>query len=112
MPTPNRPLPQNKYPEQYMGNSSFDEDFGVNTVESLGFDGRGLQRTLADSLTIRLVEDGTTMYIALAKPGTATTDAYWQCIKLDTSAGVVLTYADGDADFNNTANNLASLSYS
>lgn len=36
--TPNRPLSQNKYPLQYMGNTSFDEDFGVNAVEVLGFD--------------------------------------------------------------------------
>jgi hypothetical protein len=37
MPTPNRPASQNKYPEQYMGNTSFDEDFGVNTVEILSY---------------------------------------------------------------------------
>jgi len=32
---PNRPPSQNKYPEQYMQNTSFDEDFGVNAVEAL-----------------------------------------------------------------------------
>ena len=35
MPIPNRPLSQNKYSEQNMGNTSFDEDFGVNAVENL-----------------------------------------------------------------------------
>lgn len=38
MPTPNRPKSQTKYTPQYMGNSSFDEDFGVNTVEKLVYD--------------------------------------------------------------------------
>lgn len=35
MPTPNRPASQTKYTEQNMGNTSFDEDFGVNAVEGL-----------------------------------------------------------------------------
>lgn len=38
MATPNRPLSQNKYTEQNMGNTSFDEDFGVNAVEPLAYD--------------------------------------------------------------------------
>lgn len=33
MTVPNRPLGQTKYSEQNMGNTSFDEDFGVNAVE-------------------------------------------------------------------------------
>lgn len=35
MAVPNRPNSQNKYSEQNMGNTSFDEDFGVNAVETL-----------------------------------------------------------------------------
>lgn len=38
MATPNRPLSQNQYTEQNMGNTSFDEDFGVNAVEIVGHD--------------------------------------------------------------------------
>ncbi len=38
MATPNRPASQNKYTEQNMGNTSFDEDFGVNAVEIIGYD--------------------------------------------------------------------------
>jgi len=37
MPVPNRPKSQAKYSEQNMGNTSFDEDFGVNAVENLTF---------------------------------------------------------------------------
>lgn len=42
MPTPNRPLSQNKYTLQNMGNSSFDEDYGINAVEVLNFDPNGV----------------------------------------------------------------------
>mgnify|MGYP003395563527 CR=1 FL=1 len=33
-----RPASQNKYTPQNMGNTSFDEDYGVNAVETLVFD--------------------------------------------------------------------------
>jgi hypothetical protein len=38
MAVPNRPLGQTKYTEQNMGNTSFDDDFGVNAVEILEYD--------------------------------------------------------------------------
>jgi hypothetical protein len=44
-----RPLGQTKYSVQNMGNSSFDEDFGVNTVEIVGFDGTVLRRVSLDT---------------------------------------------------------------
>lgn len=51
MATPNRPASQNKYSEQYMQNSSFDEDFGENTVEVMGYDSINnvLRRLLLDT---------------------------------------------------------------
>ena len=58
MATPNRDPSQNKYPEQYMMNTSFDEDFGVNTVEHLGYDGVNLQRMAADALATKITVDG------------------------------------------------------
>jgi len=41
-----------------------------------------------------------------------TTTAAWQARKIDTSSGVVITWADGDANFDNVATDLTSLSYS
>lgn len=112
MPTPNRPLSQNKYTEQNMGNTSFDEDFGVNAVETLGFDGQNLQRTNADGLAVKVTESGTTTYVALAAPGTTQATAKWQCKKIDESSGTVITFADGNSNFDNAASDLTALTYS
>jgi hypothetical protein len=112
MATPNRPLSQNKYPEQYMQNTSFDEDFGVGTTEPLGYDGSALQRTIADSMAVKTTTSGSVTYIALASPGTAQATAKWQVRKVDTTSGVVITWCDGDANFDNVATDLTLLSYS
>jgi hypothetical protein len=112
MPVPNRPKAQQKYSEQYMGNTSFDEDFGVNTVEQLGYDGVALQRAIADSMALKVTVSGTITYIGVAAPGTAQSTAKWQCKKIDTTTGVVITWADGNADFDNTSTDLTALTYS
>lgn len=61
------------------------------------------------------VDDTTTadvVYIGNAPIGSASGASVWQIKKLDTSSGVVTTWADGDALFNNVWDNRASLSYS
>lgn len=108
---PNRPLSQNKYSEQNMQNTSFDEDFGVNTFESLGFDGTSLQRMNADAVAMKMTTVGSVTYLAIAAPGTAQSSAKWQCLKMDETSGLIVTYADGDADYNNVATDLTSLVY-
>src|SRR3990172_10650651 len=112
MATPNRPLAQNKYSEQYMGNTSFDEDFGVNTVEPLGFDGVNLQRMLGDSLAMKFTESGTVTYICRAAPGTTQATAKWQVFKIDDTTSTIISFADGNANFDNVATDLTSLTYS
>lgn len=111
MATPNRPLSQNKYSEQNMLNTSFDEDFGVNAVETLGYDGTSLQRLNASNMAVKVTVDGTNTYLALAAPGTAQATAKWQARKIDTSSGVVITWADGNSNFDNTSTDLTSLTY-
>lgn len=54
----------------------------------------------------------TVTYVGKADPGTATSSALWQIQKIDTSSGTVITWADGDGDFDNEWDNRASLSYS
>ena len=117
MATPNRPAAQNKYPEQYMGNSSFDETYGVNTVEVLGFDGVNLQRLNASSLSLRIERDGSSnpIYLGIASPGTPTSSSLWQIRKLTFDGGnnvTAIQFAGGTANFNSVWDDRASLSYS
>lgn len=112
MPTPNRPLSQNKYPEQYMDNSSFDEDFGINMVGIVGYDGQTMQRTTADAVAVKVTVSGSITYVGIAAPGTTQATAKWQCKKIDESSGTVVTFADGNASFDNTATDLTALTYS
>jgi len=67
----------------------------------------------ATAYATRLEEVSSTLsYIGDAVPGTATATAAWRVKRLDTSAGVVLTYADGNANFDNTWDGRAGFSYS
>ena len=113
MPTPNRPLSQNKYSEQNMQNTSFDEDFGVITNEGLGYDGTSLQRLAADALATKITVSGSYTYIGLAAPGTAQATAKWQCKRIydDGEGTTVITWADGNPDFDNTSTDLTALTY-
>lgn len=58
---------------------------------------------------------GSITYIGEALPGTATSTAAWRIKRLDESDSIVeliITWADGNDNFDNTWNNRASLSYS
>ena len=54
----------------------------------------------------------TVTYIGNAATGTATSAATWQVKKIDDSSGTVITWADGNANFDNIFDNRAALSYS
>jgi len=98
--------------EQAIQNSSFDPEFGVLVVGLLGYDGANLVRQSADTLAMKMTVVGSVTYIAVAAPGTAQATAKWQVKKLDETSGLVITYADGDAEFDNVATDLTALSYS
>ena len=108
---PTRP-PQAKHSEQNILNDSFDEDFGVSTIQGLGYDGVNLQRSIADSLATKVTVSGSVTYIGISAPGTAQDTAKWQCKKIDETSGTVITWADGDANFDNVATDLTALTYS
>ena len=108
----NRSVPGIKNSEQNILNWSFDEEFGVLTSEGLGYDGRSLQRTNADNMATKLTEVGSVTYLGLAAPGTAQGTAKWQARKIDTTSGIVITWADGNANFDNEATDLTALTYS
>ena len=61
---------------------------------------------------IKITEAGSYTYIAYAPPGTAESSAGWKVIRIDESAGMRVTYADGNENFDNVATDLTALSYS
>lgn len=99
------------YTNQYMDNWSFDDTYKQNTVGILGFDGQSLQRLNSSNMALKVTVDGTNTFLALAAPGTSQSSALWQCRKIDTSTGVVITWADGNSNFDNVSSDLAALTY-
>lgn len=62
---------------------------------------------------LRLDEASATVtYVGEAAIGSATASAVWRIKKLDSTSGLVITWADGDELFDNVWDNRASLSYS
>lgn len=51
-------------------------------------------------------------YIGKSIPGTSNASAVWQIQKMDETTGIVITWADGNSNFDNIWNNRTSLSYS
>jgi len=92
--------------------ASYDEDFDVLAFERLGYDGAALQRVSSDNVALKVTVSGDITYVGIAAPGTAQSTAKWQCKKIDETSGVVVTWADGNADFDNVATDLTALSYS
>lgn len=54
----------------------------------------------------------TIAYLGKALPGTLTSEALWRVSKINTTSGVITTWADGNSNFDNIWDNRASLSYS
>lgn len=51
-------------------------------------------------------------YVGKASTGTATASALWQIKKIDETSGMIITWADGNASYDNVWNNRTSLIYS
>ena len=101
--------------EQSVLNNSYDELFQILAFMNVEWDGgNGLFRKQSSNVAMRLDNTTTanTIYIGKAPIGSVTSGAVWQIFKLDTSSGLIKTWADGDSAFDNVWNNRASLSYS
>lgn len=98
--------------EQYLLNSSFDPDTGVLVVMPVGFDGVSAVKQPSQSVAMKVTQSGDITYMAFAAPGTAQGTAKWQVKKIDASGGIVTTWADGNANFDNIATDLTTLDYS
>lgn len=93
-------------------NDSWDDDFHTLVVQKVGYDGQSVQRMPADALAQKVTVVGNATYVAIAAPGTAQGTAKWQVKKIDTTTGTVITFADGDCEFDNIATDLTALTYS
>lgn len=63
---------------------------------------------------MRVVVDGSTMYVGVATVGTATSDPHWQIKRVvtGTDGSVTVTWADGNDFFDNVLDDCATLVYS
>lgn len=98
---------------QEIANLSLDETYNISYSEPVGYDGQNLQRLVADALATKVTTVGSITYVGIAAPGTAQGTAKWQCKKIDESVDgtLVITWADGNSGFDNTATDLTALTY-
>lgn len=54
----------------------------------------------------------TITYVGEAEPGTSAASALWRIKRLDSTSGLLVTWADGDSDFDKVWNDRATYSYS
>lgn len=103
---------QTKHSEQNILNNVYDTLLRSLAVTQMGYTGQGTQATVGQSMALKLTTGTNVVYLAIAAPGSNQSSAVWQARKIDTSSGVVITWADGDASFDNVATDLTALSYS
>jgi len=90
-----------------------DKTFGVKRVKSFESDGTNLITPTSKLVAKKITVSGDNTYIAIAPIGTAQATAGWQAKKIAVSGGTtVITWADGNANFDNIATDLTSLNYS
>lgn len=67
-----------------------------------------------DYYAMKIVESGDLTYICTAAPGTALATAKWQCKLIDesTAGTTLITWADGNLNFDNVATDPTGLTYS
>lgn len=109
-----------KYTSQHIDNQSFDETLQMRVTELIGADGvlknpatEEKQDALIGNYALKL-DDTTTAnvtYVGKAVPGSSGASAVWQVKRIDESSGMVITWADGNALFDNSWDNRVSLTY-
>lgn len=99
--------------EQTILEKVYDTVYKALSIQNYGYDGVRLQRDPAKAMSKKITVSGDNTYIGLAAPGTAQGTDKWQCKKIAVSgATTTITWADGDANFDNIATDLTSLTYS
>lgn len=67
---------------------------------------------LQNNYAVRTETSGSVTYVGKAEVGSASSSAKWQIQKIDETSGTVITWADGNALFDNIWDDRATLSYS
>jgi hypothetical protein len=100
--------------EQIILEKVYDTVLKALVIAQYGYDGQSFQRMTAEAMNRKIVKVGSVTYIAQAAPGTAESTAKWQAYMVDSSVEgtTLITWADGDANFDNVATNLSGLTYS
>lgn len=102
-----------RYSEQTILEKVFDAVNKLLAIKSYGYDGQNYQVNKSENLNSKITVVGSDTYIGVAAPGTAQATAKWQCKKVSESGGTTtITWADGNASFDNVATDLTSLTYS
>lgn len=99
--------------EQKVLNRAFDKTKQAIAVAGVETDGTNELYKVSSLVAKKITASGDDTYIATAPIGTAQASALWQVKKISTSGDdTTITWADGDAEFNNVATNLSALTYS
>lgn len=94
-------------------NRSYDPQLDLIAVETMEFDPSGAaKRKTTGNLALKVTVSGAITYVAEAAIGTAQSAASWRVKKVDTTSGTVVTWCDGNDNFDNVATDLTALSYS
>lgn len=102
-----------EFSEQTILNRSYDRGTSALGTENLSYDGSGnLQRDISKNVATKITTSGNITYIAKATIGSLQSAAVWQAKSVDSTTGVIITWADGNANFDNIATDLTALTYS
>jgi len=99
--------------EQEAVNIGWDNTFDVPVTLPVESDGTNIRRAQTKLMAVKVTISGDDTYVAYAPIGTAQSSAAWQCKKIAVSGSdITITWADGNANFDNVATDLTALSYS
>lgn len=74
------------------------------TLQTISFGGK--------KYALKMTTVGSVDYVGEADTGTAASSALWRAKKVDSTTGIIITWADGNANFDNVATDLTTLTYS
>lgn len=102
-----------KYTSQYIDNISFNDSLQIKETLNYEFDGNGITAKPSSLVAKKITVSGSDTYVACAPVGTAQATAGWQVKKINVTGGdTVITWADGNTNFDNSAVDLTALDYS
>lgn len=101
------------YSPQEVANREHDAPLHLKRVMPYGQSGPSSATGLrSDMMATKVTVSGSITYVGYAAPGSAQSSAVWQAFKVDETTGTVVTWADGNANFDNVATDLTALTYS